>query len=386
MEARVITIVKHKCTGNIASNQNEVRQYLLALDAGRWNHHWFDAIEILSELVNCEGISIDAYFERANAYCEVGMFSRAVPDLERVIRFNPTLAKAHSLRGMCHTMLRNHQLAINDFTRAYKLGHVDDGHLDAAFDLLGRSVSLVSIGKTNSADSLVDLAYSLKDFRIAKLAFRRQDFDTALSLAESMFIKHPHGAAPMFLMGRCNMAMGKPLIAARCFSNVICDSPDFLPARYFRAQVNFETENYAEVLTDCKHIIRSRREVVCLDPDGTSKSAHDRFFTLHDVKYLLAHAYVRLELWGVAVEEFSHMIFTHPHCSAAHASRAIVFTALGAHDRAARDQKIAASIIASDKCCKAQISNVQQQEGPIAIDQIQPPSYAAQAGTTITAA
>ncbi len=376
----------HNCTGNIASNRNEVRQYLLALDAGRWNHRWHEAIEILSDLVKCEGISMDAYFERANAYCEVGMFSRAVPDLERVLRFNPTLTKAYSLRGLCHTMMRNNQLAINDFTRAYKLGHVDDGYLDTAFDLLGRSVVLLAAGKTKRGDSDVDLAYSLKNFRLAKLAFRRHDFENALSLAESMFIKHPHGAAPMFLMGRCNMAMGKPLIAARCFTNVICDSPDFLPARYFRAQVNFESENYADVLTDCKHIIRSRREVVCLDADGTSKSAQDRFFTLHDVKYLLAHAYMRLELWGAAVEEFSHMIFTHPHCSSAHASRAIVFTALGAHDRAARDQKIAASLIASDQGSKARIAIDQQQHSQIAIDQFQPPSSVAQASTTITAA
>ena len=61
------------------------------------------------------------YRARAEAYCELGQYERAIQDYSKVIEINPKAAHLYHNRGIAYQELGNEEKAQADFAKAKKL-------------------------------------------------------------------------------------------------------------------------------------------------------------------------------------------------------------------------------------------------------------------------
>ncbi len=62
-----------------------------------------------------------AYFNRGNAYDDLGQYQRAIQDYTRAIQLDPDLAQAYYNRGIVYYNLGEYQRAIQDYDKACSL-------------------------------------------------------------------------------------------------------------------------------------------------------------------------------------------------------------------------------------------------------------------------
>ncbi len=95
-----------------------------------------------------------AYFNRGNAYYDIGDFDQAILDYDDVIRLDLRGADAHTNRGLAYIKKDNHRQAIREFDMAIS---ADPGFIPAYHN---RCLALALMGR--SKEALLDCNYSLR--------------------------------------------------------------------------------------------------------------------------------------------------------------------------------------------------------------------------------
>jgi tetratricopeptide (TPR) repeat protein len=81
-----------------------------------------DALQDYSTALLLDSEFVEARFQRALCYEELGMYAEAAHDLTLVIGLNPGIAPAYEARARMRTYLRDYDEAITDYQRYLRMG------------------------------------------------------------------------------------------------------------------------------------------------------------------------------------------------------------------------------------------------------------------------
>ncbi len=95
-----------------------------------------------------------AYFNRANAYYDIGDFDQAILDYDDIVRLDLSAADAYTNRGLAYIKIDNHRQAIREFDMAIS---AKPGFFPAYHN---RCLALALMGR--SKEALLDCNYSLR--------------------------------------------------------------------------------------------------------------------------------------------------------------------------------------------------------------------------------
>lgn len=229
---------------------------------------------------------LDAYSQRADGYCHLEEFERALEDCTTLIRLAPREARADAYheRGLVHLAAGSYDLAVADFTEAI------DRSPDFAEAYRDRGSARAAKGKYQKA--LTDLTHALR--------LDPRDHET---YRERAFVYYD---------------LEKYDQALRDLSRVIRLAPSSASAYGDRAWVHLAMREYDQAIADCNEAIR-------LSPAFPEAYKH------RGVAYFHQGAYDQ------AIDDFNEAIRIDPNYASAFRARAEAYQAKGEGERARRD-------------------------------------------------
>ncbi|MFZ3056775.1 MAG: tetratricopeptide repeat protein [Smithella sp.] len=147
------------------------------------------AFEDYNQAIRLQPDYAEAYYNRGAAYSKFGQHQLAIEDFNKAIALNPNYTKAHNNRGITYGKLGQYQRAIEDFNKAISLDHNNTklyNNRGFAYAKLGQYQR--AIEDYNEAIRLKPdyaLAYNNRGFAYAKLGLHQraiEDYETALRL------------------------------------------------------------------------------------------------------------------------------------------------------------------------------------------------------------
>ncbi len=155
---RLLVVIALSFVLYVTSARSEDPEYcymgLEAHEAGNYEL----AINDYTRCIDLGDLTVDnlaaAYFNRGNAYYDIGDFNQAIRDYDDVIRLDLSGADAHTNRGLAYLKKDNYRQAIRDFGEAIS---VDPGFAVAYHN---RCLVLALMGR--SKEALLDCNYSLR--------------------------------------------------------------------------------------------------------------------------------------------------------------------------------------------------------------------------------
>jgi tetratricopeptide (TPR) repeat protein len=97
---------------------------ILCLSIITWTQvgYWQNSITLYDHTLEVTDYNWLFYFNRGNAYADLGNYRQAIEDYDRAIEINPGYVKVYNNRGVAYIRLGNTNLAVNDLKTAAKLG------------------------------------------------------------------------------------------------------------------------------------------------------------------------------------------------------------------------------------------------------------------------
>src|SRR6185503_920394 len=80
-----------------------------------------EAVREYDKVIKAHPKLAEAYFNRGNAYYDLGLDQQAIKDYSQVIRLNPKDAEAYYNRGNANRRSKMQQAALSDYSAAIKL-------------------------------------------------------------------------------------------------------------------------------------------------------------------------------------------------------------------------------------------------------------------------
>lgn len=234
------------------------------------------AIEHYSAAIRLKPEFAEAYFNRAIAKADLGMFSEAIEDYDRAIESRPKFVKAYVNRGHIKTRLGRLKEAVGDFDQASRLSseHVEAytnrGH---ALTLLGRHEE--AIEDYNRAIELKpeEETYNNRGITKVKLGYPEEglkDFDKAIDM-------NPKSAKAHYNRGLARLAMGGPEEAIEDFGKAAELRPDHCETYVNLGSLKTGLGRYEEAIEDLNRAIEINPKCVkAYHNRGTAKYAMGR--------------------------------------------------------------------------------------------------------------
>ena len=113
----LLVLVLSACGGLTEAQQHSIAGVKL-VEQEKWN----EAIAEYDEAIRLDPKLAQAYYNRGNAYANLGQHQRAIQDYDEAIRLDPKLAPAYGNRAVAYTALRRDQEAESDIATVETLG------------------------------------------------------------------------------------------------------------------------------------------------------------------------------------------------------------------------------------------------------------------------
>jgi tetratricopeptide (TPR) repeat protein len=245
-----------------------------------------EAIQNLGKAIQLNPDFADAYYNRGNAYNNMGRYVAAIGEFDKSIRIRPDYADAYNFRGNAYYILGRYEPAIRDFSKAiqlrseYWLAHNNRGNV---YNSLGRYDDAIQdydaaiamkpdyegaynnrgqvygrLGRHDAAIRDYDKAIALKaDYAdayanrgfaygsLGRYGDAIRDYDKAIAL-------RPDFADAYNNRGAAHNSLGRYDAAIRDYDKAIALKPDYAPAYNNRAVAYFEMKAYDQAWADVK--------------------------------------------------------------------------------------------------------------------------------------
>jgi tetratricopeptide (TPR) repeat protein len=106
----------------INGGTSEALEWLKKSTKNLQQKEWAEAIRTSSAAITLDQNYADAYVNRAWAYCEKGLYEKALEDANKAIAINPKNAAALNNRGLAYDKMEQNDKAIQDYRVACELG------------------------------------------------------------------------------------------------------------------------------------------------------------------------------------------------------------------------------------------------------------------------
>lgn len=166
-------------------------------------------IASLTEVINRNPGSAEAYLTRGNAFARNGRMGEAIADFSQAIKLDPNNAAAYTNRALAQRQLGRNDAALNDFSRAIE---VNPRHASA---YLGRANLLRAQGQLDEAMRDLDQAIRLNPegaqaFHARGLIYqKRGEHQRAVTDFDNAIDRDPFAGAPYQARGESLVAQGK---------------------------------------------------------------------------------------------------------------------------------------------------------------------------------
>lgn len=138
------------------------------------------AVEYYTRILQQNPKEIEAYNNRANAYCELGQYERAIEDFNHAIELDPQSATVYCNRGRAYNLMNQPERALEDLDRALQLD------LETAICYNNRGISYGMLGQYQRAI---------------------EEFNRALKLNPKFAFAYRNRGFVHYLMGQHNLAI-----------------------------------------------------------------------------------------------------------------------------------------------------------------------------------
>ena len=112
-------------------------------------------IQYYSKKIKSDADNYEHYFQRANAYRQIGNYNKAIEDLTKVIDLNPNHWNAYSTRSVCYYFIGQKQTAFEDAAKAIELNPEGEA-------ILYYNRALLNYEFQNTDEAILDLNKSLE--------------------------------------------------------------------------------------------------------------------------------------------------------------------------------------------------------------------------------
>jgi len=136
--------------------QNEALEWVEKSYQSAINHQWAETIRTSSAAIAIDPNLTSAYINRAWAYTEKGLFSKAIEDCNKVLEIEPDNAAAFNNRGLAYSKLGAGEEALRNYRKACELGldiacknfkeNTGYSPLEEVKYLIGKSIEELSAG------------------------------------------------------------------------------------------------------------------------------------------------------------------------------------------------------------------------------------------------
>ena len=246
------------------------------------------AIADLDEVLKLDSDNVPAYVLRGVVYGYMGQFGRLISDMTEAIRIDPCIAMAYHHRGLAYGELDELDLAISDLTRAIRL------EPDNADTYRGRG----------------DCRRYREEYSLAVA-----DYDAALAL-------DPEHASSYRGRGAAYRMMGEHDRAIKEYDEAVRFDPEDFFALRFRGDAYLAKGDYDRAVADCE---------AALSIGGPDEVAY----------FCMGNAYLFSSNFDQAVQEFTSAIECNPSSARAFYGRALARELEGDSQGAERDHRSA---------------------------------------------
>ncbi len=190
----------------------------------------------------------------ANAYYNLGNYSKAIEMAERVIALNPSNAAAYNLIGSIQFEFGKHEEGLEYFVRAVSLGLKDESSNNLNTVLAKKIEEIEQRLKKTPNDPNLFFSAAFAYFHLGKYPLAREYFNKNLTY-------QTNNIKSLFFTGYCFLKESNPEKAIEYFKRVLDINPGHSEAHHLMGSAYF-------MMSDIDSSINSYRSSLTLDPDN----------------------------------------------------------------------------------------------------------------------
>lgn len=215
-----------------------------------------ESIEFYTEAIQLDPDDVYAYYERAEAYFNLGQYQKAISDLTKVIEFAPNDEYAYFYRGLTHYNLLEYHKAITDFSKAIQLDpnftNAYKGRGSAYYELGEYHKDIADLTKAIELDPNGTDNYNNRGLACCELG----EYQKAISDYTKAVEIEPNYTSAYFNRGNSYYQLREYQKAINDFTKVIELNPNDSVAYFHRSLVYRDLQQYQNVITDCTKTIQ----------------------------------------------------------------------------------------------------------------------------------
>jgi len=275
------------------------------------------AIKDLSKAIRLNPTST-AYLQRGRVYNGKGDYDKAIEDFNQFIRLDPNNAGIYSNRGLAYTNKGDYDKAIEDFNKAISLDINDAyiyGNRGIAYDKKGNiDRAIEDYNQAIKLDPNDALAYNNRGNAYGKIG----DYDNAIADYNHAIKLDPNYAGTYKNRGIIYFIKSDFNKAIADYSHAIRLDPNDAGTYYLRGNIYKNKEDYDRAIADYNQTIK-------LAPDEAS-AYNNR-----------GEAYQEKWDFDKAIADYNEAIKLDPHYAAAYSNRAFAYLCIGDYERSIVD-------------------------------------------------
>ena len=311
------------------------------------------------------------HYARGNTYKAMGDKEKALKDYSLAIQVmpdNPRKSICYRMRGNLYKELGDDQLALQDYTKAISLDPSDAyvlisrGHI--YFDQKRYREALIDFNQATLLEPTLAIAYLGKSQVLAELCDflgAEQEINKALSMSDTQEFK----AMALSTRGKLYELKGQYKKALKDYGSAIEILPDYAYAYLKRAKIHERLGEFEDVISNCtvglEHEFNRDNQLSLLLTRGSAYDELGEFnLALEDFNHALSidakNAYTHMnigitlsnqEMLEKSLASISRAITYNPQLWEAYANRGRVYSELGKHKMALKDQVVSLTSVFS---------------------------------------